>query len=671
MRPSIFGRAERAHTQRPRRGRAVTVAVALLCLLGLAATATSAQAELTTFSATQTIPVPPASNFSGSGGGDGWAVALSDNAVYNVFHHQPTIQVACHLQADASPCAGYPKTVSEPGGSEFRSQGQPGLYLDQKTGKLYVFATRSSDQTGGVVCIDTTSTEADPFCGFTPLTGVGEAPFTTDREISGMSAPMLIGTHWYSFNFAEGPQSGTKNTLSCFDVSTDTACANQPYSVAIGAGNVTTVANLPVGESAAIAGKAIIPLEINNSSRLVCFDDATQSSCGGSWPVTLSFPYTDSYGAPFPLLTAAGATTGLCLPTGIDQCMNLQGESVPTPAGMTGAIPGTEEWNGPSLTLGPRVYVPNGQADEIDCFDYSTGATCAHFPKPIENLELLYTVNSDPQRPTCIWVNADGGSSQIQNFDAYTGEACGQGTIRALASQFVVAKPECTPASYVSVQVLKPARGTYASGTVGFDDGDGNPIGLPELGLDASGSASLSGLGLNTATGLPQFLFTLNEEKETLGAVEVKLTWVGDYTATCIGEKTTVVTPPSSPPAKTATPVPAPKAKAGVLAFGAAHLARTSARACVASNGYLASVTGKAIATVTYRLDGHRLRTLSKANSHGAFSLRVHVAAGKVHHLAIEVKFSSASATKPLTLKKTLARCAAVAHKVPAPRFTG
>ncbi|HSZ12791.1 MAG TPA: hypothetical protein VK790_02010 [Solirubrobacteraceae bacterium] len=122
-------------------------------------------------------------------------------------------------------------------------------------------------------------------------------------------------------------------------------------------------------------------------------------------------------------------------------------------------------------------------------------------------------------------------------------------------------------------------------------------------------------------------------------------------------------------PAKTAAVVPAPTPKSGVLAFGAAHLASNS-HACVASTGYLASVSGKLIASVTYALDGHKLKTLTHANSHGAFSLRIALAAGHVHHLTIEVAFTSASSAKALTLKRTLARCAAV-HHVSTPRFTG
>jgi hypothetical protein len=119
------------------------------------------------------------------------------------------------------------------------------------------------------------------------------------------------------------------------------------------------------------------------------------------------------------------------------------------------------------------------------------------------------------------------------------------------------------------------------------------------------------------------------------------------------------VTPPPPPP-------PAPTA--AVLAFGSAHLA-SSKKACVASTGYLASISGKAISSVTYTLDGHKLKTLKKAK-HGAYTLRIKVKAGKSHHLSIRVAFTSASHTKPITIKRTLARCAAVKRTV-VPRFTG
>jgi len=554
----------------PWRACIVAAATTALFLCAASAWASVAAAETVTYAATQTMPVPPASTFAGSGGGDGWAVALSEKAVYNVFHHQATLQVACHLQANSQACFA-PETIKDGEGHNFAVSGQPGLYLDQQTGKLYVYATRTSGLTAGVVCIDTTiaTTNPDPFCGFTALTPIGEAPLV--GGISGASAPMLIGHHWYAFNFANGVgQSGAKNSLMCFDVSTHEACSGQPYSVSLGSGTVSD-GGFPSPATAAIGSQIVIPLNIGGTNRLACFNDATGASCAGSWPVSLgAIGYASSHGAPFPLLEASGKLSGVCIPTGTDQCFNLEGEATATPSGMSAVIGASSPWNGPALALGPRVYVPNGNANDVQCFDYSTDASCGGFPKVYNESELgyLYTVNADPQRPTCIWVNADEGSHQIQNLDAYTGQSCGQGAIRALAAQFVVPLPKCTPVSYVSVQVLQPARSEYTTGMLAFNDGDGNAIvGLPEATLDASGSASLNGLELNTPTGLPQFLFTLQGGSGNVGAVNVKLTWTGTYSSECVGPNVTVVlaTAPKTPVPSTFAAAQPTNTKAAVV----------------------------------------------------------------------------------------------------------
>jgi hypothetical protein len=293
----------------------------------------------------------------------------------------------------------------------------------------------------------------------------------------------------------------------------------------------------PSPATGAIGTRIIIPLNFSDGSReLACFDDATQANCSGSWPVPINFPYPASDGSPFLMLDSTGALTGLCLPTGTDQCFNLDGSTAATPTGMSSVIGGSSPWNGPAFVLGPRVYVPNGNANQVQCYDYSTSAGCTNFPKSFNNLGYLYTVNSDPQRPTCIWVNADNGSAQIQNFDAYTpDQGCGQGSVRVLASQFVVNQQKCRPNSYQSLQVLTPDRSSYSDGSIQFADGDGNPIpGVGPRPIDNTGTVDLTGLNLNSPTGLPQFLITLNGETGTPGQVVVKLTWTATYDPGCI-----------------------------------------------------------------------------------------------------------------------------------------
>lgn len=522
-------------------GRPLPLAGALISCAALVAGLTAASPRAagqttTTYTATETIPVPPASAYAGSGGGDGWAIALSSNDVYNVFHHSDVLQVACHLQSDASACWS-PETITDTSGDNFATSGQPGLWLNQTTGKLYVYATRTSDSTGGVVCIDTTvaATNPNPFCGFTILSNPGEASLASG--ISNISDPVLVGNDWYAFNYSNTTvPNGSQDELLCFDTTTLSACPSQPFAVSVGSGPVSD-GSFPAPSIAAIGGLILVPIIIGSipTQTLGCFDPATSASCTGSWPVALPFNYVGSDGSPFPLLSSTGATIGLCLPTGTDQCFDLAGASIPTPSGMPNAIPANDPWNGPAFVIGPRAYIANGNTNEVHCFDASTNATCASFPLSFNNMYYLYTVNPDPQRPTCIWVNADSGSAQIQNFDAYTAGGCGQGPIRVLASSLVVPTQLCVPTSYTSLQVVQPPPGSYTTGTVAFEDNDGNPIpGTSTEPLDATGTADLTGFNLNTALGLPQFLITLNGTSSTPTSVEVQLTWTGADDPSCV-----------------------------------------------------------------------------------------------------------------------------------------
>jgi hypothetical protein len=362
-----------------------------------------------------------AAAFRGSGGGDGWAVALSSSAVYNVFHHDSELQVACHFQADAEPCW-EPETITDDDGNSFATSGQPGLWLDQSTGKLYVFATRWSDQRAGVVCIDTTeaAVNPDPFCGFTALTGDEESPI--QGSISGVSDPTLVGSRWYAFNYVnEAPIAGSENKLLCFDVGTHTPCPGQPFAVSSEPGAADSDP-YPPPAVVGIGSEVIVPQSFSGGEdQLACFDGTTESACPGAWPVDVGF-YNSYYGAAFPLLDDSGGLIGLCLPTGADPCYSLTGEAAATPPGMPAAIPQNSGWNGPGVVLGTQVFVPNGEYDEVDCFDYATGASCANYPLYPTELGLLYTVNRDPERPGCLWLNSDYGLAQIQNFEASTGD---------------------------------------------------------------------------------------------------------------------------------------------------------------------------------------------------------------------------------------------------------
>jgi hypothetical protein len=507
-------------------------------------------AEAAQFSYDQTIPVPPASSYQGTGGGDGWAVAMTPSSVFNVFHHSSEVQVACHRQSDASEC--WPvRVVRDGGGGSFAVSGQVGLWLDQESRRLFVFATRSSDGTGGVVCIDTdaAATDPNPFCGFTELTAPGEAPV----ETSGISNSTFVNNRLYAFNYVDGPASADgRDALLCFDTVTRAECDGQPFTVPL-SGDPLQVSSPSFWVPAAgqIGTRIIIPFLAGGRTQMACFDAALDLPCPGEWPIDGDPLQTGGIGAVVPTLTAAGSVTGLCVPTTTPSCFNLAGEPASAPAGLGTALGGGTQWNGPALTIGPRVYRAMGSQDAIGCYDFNLLATCQGFPHPTPGASYIYTVNPDPARPTCIWVNADGGSAQIQNFDAFTTGTCGTGPIRVLASSIVVPRDECRPSDYIDLTVVKPDRSAYGSGTVTFRDGSGLPIpGAFDRTVDADGSVDLRGLSLNTSSGLPQFLITLDSAATQPDEVVVRLRWRGDDDPACLRPGATAAAP--GPPTLTA-----------------------------------------------------------------------------------------------------------------------
>jgi hypothetical protein len=520
----------------------ITVSASLAVVGNVLSAASSQAADTVTYQRDETIPVPPASTYTGSAGGDGWNIALSDTEVFNVFHHSSQVSVACHKQSDASEC--YPaRTLTDGGGHGFGASGHSGALYDAATQHVYVYTVRD-DNTAGVVCFDTVTaaTQTNPFCGFTPLTAVGHA---TTFSTPFISEPVKVGNRWFAYHWFNGLGAvGDQNALLCFDLGTHAACAGQPFSPTLG-GATVAVGNFPPPATTLIGGRIIVGFNGTTQDRLTCFDTNTNATCTGTWPAAAPAGYTSGAGAPFALLNASGGAVGFCLPFGTKPCFDFSGGSTPTPPGMAAALPVTSGWNGSAVTVGSRVYVPNGNLDEVDCYNAATDAACANFPKTFPNVNLLYTVNPDPARPACLWINSDSGD-QINNFDAFTGGGCGAGAIRVLGSSFVVPQNKCIPGSYVSIQVLNPARASYTSGSVKFLDGDANQLPIADRAVDGTGTVSLAGLNLNSAAGLPQFLITLNGI--TPSSVTLRLTWQGQFDPDCAPAGTRVTQGTTNPP---------------------------------------------------------------------------------------------------------------------------
>ena len=272
---------------------AMVVVLGSLAAIGATASTAGATGQIVTYTATASQPGALTNAYPSSADSDGWAVALSSTQVFNVTHHVPMLEVTCHNQSNGYPC--WPqqvtKIVTRTSGSTTYNFATPvgaGLYLDQATGRLYTFAVEtdgnSAQNVAGVVCIDTTQPVAAAgsslYCGFTPLSKVGDTPIVTGLFAS-ITAPVQVGSNWYAFYEAAsagpGGGGGTENTLMCFDLTTFAACPTANYTVPFN-GEVTGFFGTapPIGASGT---DIFIPLNTLVSSvatvQLACFDTGT------------------------------------------------------------------------------------------------------------------------------------------------------------------------------------------------------------------------------------------------------------------------------------------------------------------------------------------------------------------------------------------------------------
>jgi hypothetical protein len=127
---------------------------------------------------------------------------------------------------------------------------------------------------------------------------------------------------------------------------------------------------------------------------------------------------------------------------------------------------------------------------------------------------------------------------------------------------------------------------------------------------------------------------------------------------------TTTVTPPTVAPAQQV---------AGVTAAGPARrgtAALRGPRACPRTSRVAATVTGRQIRRVTFFVRGKKVKTVTKADRNGRWTLSVRTSSLRrgANAVTARVEFNGASATRTRTLRITITRCAAQAVQ---PQFTG
>jgi hypothetical protein len=135
-------------------------------------------------------------------------------------------------------------------------------------------------------------------------------------------------------------------------------------------------------------------------------------------------------------------------------------------------------------------------------------------------------------------------------------------------------------------------------------------------------------------------------------------------------------TPPTEPPTNTPPTTPPSSTPPAQIKVSPARVVPGSAkmkgpRVCTRSNAVAATVTGKRIVKVTFYVDGHKVKTLTKPNAKGgAWKLPINIrkVGYGAHRLIAKVQFAKSSGTKARTLRLSFSRCASAAAQ---PKFTG
>jgi hypothetical protein len=167
-------------------------------------------------------------------------------------------------------------------------------------------------------------------------------------------------------------------------------------------------------------------------------------------------------------------------------------------------------------------------------------------------------------------------------------------------------------------------------------------------------------------------------QTQVVNVADVRGTDEYDRTVTDEDTFTTTLTQPVRPTPPTPPATPTPAAAPAQQIAGVQQVARprrgTAAlrapRACPRTSTASATVTGRQIRRVTFFVGGKRVKTVTKADSRGRWTLKLRTRSLRqgANRVVARVQFTTASQTRTRTLRVTITRCAA---RQVTPKFTG
>lgn len=482
---------------------------------------------------TQTTSAIPSSTFLANAGGDGYNAFFFEDQVYNIFHHNGSTYIMCHVKSTSQRCAGFSSPYTFAGyQTSMRSTG----WVDSATGRLYAYGVK--DGNVWVVCLNVASSTPTS-CGVTQMTTQGDVGDWTRLSEAVAGSRKLYVT-----------ESGSTPSLLCFDMATGSACSGSP---------VTLVGTPKSGFEQSIYrpgyfGNRIFAI---TDTRLYCFMPETLSPCSGSWPVTVSQWISGVKGMGIaPHVDGNQAVDGVCYYVSASSpysCLDLTG--APNNTWKSPFILGVPEH--PHIAMGietlGRFYYGSGRY-VIGCWDYSTNAACTGFGTNgyktfSSSVGIVYGVTVDPENPACLWMNSDAG--YIYNFDAYTGEnGCSSNPVITLQPSQFAPRYACSTSNgiteWTQLRLVSLSGGGSAS-SIGLTvrDSSGAVVsGWSNRAVTLGQPLDMTGLDVALSSSRPTFSFAFSSITGTISTAEIALDYKGKGPELCV----TTIASTNSPP---------------------------------------------------------------------------------------------------------------------------
>ena len=356
---------------------------------------------------TETSSAIPSSTFLANAGGDGFDAFFYEDQVFNIFHHNGSTYIMCHVKSTSQRCPGFSSPYVFSGyQTSMRSTG----WVDASTGRLYAYSVYSGNV--WVVCLNV-STSTPVSCGTTQMTTQGDVGDWTYLSEGVAGSGRFFAT-----------ESGSTPSLLCFDAATQAPCTGSPMAL-----NGTSKGSFE--QSIYRPGYFDGRVFAITDTTLYCVMPTTLATCSGSWPVTVSQWMSGVKGMGIaPHVNSSQVLDGVCYFISFanpKSCLNLDGTANSTwNSPFTIGVP-----EHPHIALGietlGRFYYGSGRY-QVGCWDYTLNAKCTDFGASLgttgyknfsTSVGIVYGITVDPQNPACLWMNSDAG--YIYNFDAYTG----------------------------------------------------------------------------------------------------------------------------------------------------------------------------------------------------------------------------------------------------------